>query len=226
MSERPDREDSRRDFLKKSVLAGGLVWAAPAVSTVTASGAQAAGTPVAACCRSSAFGLQVSLLGGTPQTFGVGGCVATVDLKAGGTALLPAVTVKASTVCGNSSSPAGGPCTASASLVNLEIGGTALATTFPGGIAASALSSTTAADCQACRTTGTSTLVGLRVGLTNVSAGVCNLNLLGLVAVNEQVCNADGILTVNALRVTVPGVINLIVAQSQAGAPGCACITC
>ena len=226
MSERPDREDNRRDFLKKSVLAGGLVWVAPAISTVSSAGAQAPGTPVSACCRSSAFGLQVSLLNGAAQTFGVGGCVAQVDLKAGGTSFLPAVTVKASTVCGNSSSPAGGPCTATASLVNLEIGGTLIATTFPGGIAATALSSSAAADCQACRTTGSSTLVGLRVGTVNVSASVCNLSILGLVAVNEQVCNADGILTVNALRVTIPGVINLIVSQSQAGAPGCACLTC
>ncbi|MGH9268765.1 MAG: hypothetical protein ACRD0D_11385 [Acidimicrobiales bacterium] len=58
-----------------------------------------------------------------------------------------------------------------------------------------------------------------------VNAILATVNSTVSIFANEQACSG-GTLTVNALRVSVLGVANVVVAQSKSGAPGCGCTAC
>ena len=64
---------SRRDFLKKSLVAGAVVWGAPAVTSLP--GGRAWAQTYGQClCNGDAYGLRVIIPGiGFDQTFGVDG---------------------------------------------------------------------------------------------------------------------------------------------------------
>ncbi len=202
---------NRRDFLKKGAVAGGLLWVAPAVSKVAiAKAAPGSPTPVGCTCAANAFGLQVIIPSlAINQTFGVGGCL-TGNITVG----VPGLSVFASAICGDVTG-----CAATASIANLKVETSALS------VHATVLRSAASASCTPCNTTGDSQIANLKINNAQVSIGTCNLSLLGLVVVDEQTCVGDT-LSVNALHILVPGLIEVIAAHAGAGATGCPCTVC
>lgn len=205
-------------------MAGGLVWAAPAVLTVARGEAQQASPPPPTCaCTSSAYGLRVIIPPlGIDLTLGTPSCLAdTGTIGLAGTA-----TVAATVVCA-SSGEADGTCRAAASIATLNIVvGPAFLPTLR--VAATVLTSNASASCDPCGTTGDSGIASLTIDgiAVNVNSLTCNdLLNLGLVIFNEQRCVGDT-LNVNALHVNVPGIIEVIVAHSEAGATDCPCTAC
>ncbi|MGH2691705.1 MAG: choice-of-anchor P family protein, partial [Actinomycetota bacterium] len=189
---------SRREFIKRSLVAGAAVWSTPSILTLSGARTWANSYP-GACCNADAFGLRVIIPAlGIDQTFGVGGCVADVSVGAAGTA-----TVEAAVVCGDAPTPAGGPCEASASIATLDVvvGPTLLPTLT---VSATVLTSEASAACPpGCDTMGSSSIATLSVNGINVNVSLaCNLDALGLglLTVNEQTCAGDT-LEVNALHV-------------------------
>lgn len=218
---------SRRTVLRRGAVVGGsLVWAAPAVQSISrAAFADHLGTPHPDCCTADAYGLRVVIPPlGIDQTFAPadGEVLDTGTVGAAGTATARAQVVRASAV-----EPEGGPCVGTATIDQLDVvaGPTATPTLT---VSATTLFSRTTADCQACRTTGTSTIQTLVVnGITVDVTGACNLDVLGLglVTVNRQRCVGDT-LHVDALYINVPGLIEVTAAHSEATAPGCPCQAC
>lgn len=215
--------ESRREFLKKGAAAGTLVWAAPSIATLPGGRAWAQTYPRDCPCTADAFGLRVIIPPlGINETFGVGGCVADVNVGVAGTA-----TVTSATVCGEADSDGSdGACSANASIETLNVVvGPPLAPTLT--VAASVLTSEATAQCDPCNNTGTSTIASLVVnGITVTALSECNNDVLGLglITLNEQTCAGDT-LSVNALHITVSGIIEVIVAHSEAGGVGC-CTPC
>lgn len=213
-------DSTRREFLKKGAAAGAVTWAAPAILSLPAgrAWAQYGGCP----CTANAFGLHVIIPSlGINDMFGVGGCEATVAQGAPGTA-----TVAATAVCSSADSDGSEDlCAAEASVAGLNVVvGDPLTPDLT--VMASVLTSSARASCEQCGTAGGSSIASLAVdGTTIPVSGACNLNVGGLVIVNEQTC-AGGTLSVNALHVTVPGVAEVIVAHSEAGAQSCPCAAC
>lgn len=227
-----ERADSgRRDFLKKSIVAGAVVWGAPAVTSLP--GGKAWAQSYNDClCTADAYGLRVIIpIIGLDQTFGVDGSLVNVSPIA-----IPVVggSVAATAVTGTDSSSAGGACAGMASVatLNLQVGPT-LAPILT--VTAAVITSQASATCPfPCGTAGSSSLANLVVNGININAtSQCNNDVLnlGLVILNQQTCDADGNLTVNAIHITVPGIIEVIVSHSVAGAgsPGgsnCPCVAC
>jgi len=212
----------RRDFLKKSLVAGAVLWAAPAVTTLPG-GRSWAQTYGAQCtCNGSAYALSVSLLGGPPTIFGQDGSVATVGpipVPGGGN-------ITATLLEADDTSTVNGTCDAHAEVASLRVtigtGPTALK------VVAKVLFSDAQAGCAPCGTVGASSIASLTVGTTTINVtGACNLDVLGLglVFVNQQSCSGNTV-AVNALRITVPGIADIIVAHAEAGSSNCACATC
>lgn len=212
---------SRREFLKKSAAAGAAAWSAPAILSLPAGRAwaqQYGGCP----CSASAFGLRVVIpAGSVDETFGVGGCVAMVAEGAPGTA-----TVAASAVCSSADSDGSDDlCAAEASVGGLNVVvGDPLAPDLV--VVASVLASSARASCEECGTAGGSSIASLIVDGEDVDVTLCDFSVGGFVVVNEQTCGGDGTLSVNALHITVPGVVEVIVAHSEAGAQSCPCAAC
>jgi hypothetical protein len=214
---------SRRDFLRKSAVVGGVAWAAPAIATIAASPVGAAtlyACPACGNCAAEATGLRAAGL--TAGVASGSGCQCVADPNLGGGQLGSAA---ADVVCGRADSAT---CTASALVTGARI--RVAQNAF---LEASLLSS-----CVQCGT-GASQVLDLDLVTTNalgvetrtdvVVTGGCNesISLLGgtvVIVLNEQTCN-NGTLTVNALRVTAVGV-NVIAAQSQAGGANCPCTPC
>jgi hypothetical protein len=226
-NDRP-RGTDRRDFLKKSIIAGTAVWTTPVVTTLPSGRAWAQEYSVCNC-NADAFGLFVSIPPlGITQTLGVDGCVADVTL--GNNTIAG---VRAKTVCGADFSTVNGGCSAEASIATLLVrAGSAVAPTLR--VDASVLLTTASATCNPCNTMGTFSAASVKVSGSLVGAPItvnvgaaCNLDVanLGLVIVNEQICSGDT-LNINALHIKVPGVIDVIAAHSAAGATGCPCTTC
>jgi hypothetical protein len=221
------RDTDRRDFLKKTLVAGTAIWTAPVVTTLP--GGRAWAQTYGVCnCDADAFGLLVSIPTlGINQTLGVDGCVANVALGNNSVAA-----VSATTVCGAAFSTVGGGCSAEASIASLTVrtGPTATPTLK---VEARVLLTTASATCAPCTTTGDFSALAVRVSGSligspiNVNVGTaCNLVLgSGLVIVNEQFC-AGSTLNVNALHINVPGVLTVIASHAAAGATGCPCTTC
>ena len=225
-------DSGRRDFLKKSIVAGAVVWGAPAVTSLP--GGKAWAQSYNDClCTADAYGLRVIIpIIGFDQTFGVDGSLVNVSPIA-----IPVVggSVAATAVTGTDSSSAGGACAANASIatLNLQVGPT-LAPILT--VGAAVITSQASATCPTptCATSGSSLIANLTVnGIVINATSACNNDVLnlGLVVINEQTCDAEGNLTVNAIHVTVPGIIEVIAAHSVAGAgsPGgsnCPCVAC
>lgn len=218
-------ESNRRDFLKKSAVAGGLVWAAPALHTVAGAQQQTGtpgGCPTCPDCRAEATGLRaLGLTAGRAVGSGCE-CLLTANLNAGSVG-----GASSQTVCGSADN---NECEASSFVEGLRVR-----------IAANAfLEATVLASCVSCDGTGTSTVADL--DLVTVTEGVesrtdltvtgaCNERIavpgfdLVEVVLNEQFC-LDGRLTVRALRVTVAG-LDVIAAESvNGGGFGCQCQPC
>lgn len=221
-------DQNRRDFLKKSLAAGAIVWTAPVVTSLP--GGRAWAQTYHVCdCLADGFGLFISIPAlGINTTLGADGCVADVNL--GNNTL---ARVRATTVCAADFSTQQAGCSAEASIATLlvNVGPSATPTLR---VVANVLLTTASSACQTCGTTGgfsaaSVTVSGSLVGGTiSVPVGVsCNTDVagLGLVVVNEQFCTGTQ-LTVNAVHVTVPGIIEVIAAHSAAGATGCACAAC
>ncbi|MGH9243687.1 MAG: choice-of-anchor P family protein [Acidimicrobiales bacterium] len=213
-------DESRRSFIRRSAIAGGAAWAAPAVVSLSSAGAQV-GTPRPCPCTADAFGLRVVIPPlGIDETFGVGGCVAdTGVVGVPGTA-----TVSAQVVCGDATT--GDVCTGAASIADLGVVvGPELLPTLT--VDATIIESSASAACDPCSTTGSSSIASLTVnGIAVDVTGACNLDVLdlGLVFVNEQTCTGDT-LEVNAIHILVPDIVEVVVAHSEAGGAGC-CTAC
>ncbi len=209
--------ESRRQFLKKGAATGAVVWAAPAIVSLPGAAAFAAGTPrpcpECPACDAEATAVAVGNLVAVQEDAGCT-CLANVALGSGS----PSVT--AQVACASADDAA---CQASAFLAGLRI--QLAPNTF--------LTATVLSSCVHCGTgrafvADLALLVGTVATPLQLSAN-CNGTVLGLgtlatAVFNEQTCT-NGVLTVNALRVTVAG-INVIVGQSRAGAAGCRCEPC
>ena len=213
---------SRRDFLRKSAVVGGVAWAAPAIATIAASpvGAQTLyACPACGHCAAEATGLRAAGL-----AVGVAsgsGCQCVLDANLGAGQLGSAA---ADVVCGKADSAT---CTASALVTGARI--RVAQNAF---LEASLLSS-----CVQCGTGASQVLdldlvtstLGVETRTDVAVTGGCNerISLLGgtvVIVLNEQTCS-NGTLTVNALRVTALG-IDVIAAQSRAGGANCPCTPC
>jgi hypothetical protein len=217
-------EFDRRRFMKRAAAVGGVAWAAPVLTSV--SPALANGSP---CCTADATGLIVrvppngDLVDAVFDT-GPDPCVGEVDTGTINTAF-GTLLVQATVVCAEESSPDGGPCRASASIATLDVTGTALPT-LVNPIGATALTSAASATCATdCSTNGSSSVASLTLGGIAQNVAACNLSLLGLVTVNEETCSGDR-LVVRALHILIPNIIEIIAAESSAGAVGCPCAVC
>lgn len=230
-------DSGRRDFLKKSLVAGAVVWGAPAVTSLP--GGRAWAQTYAQClCNGDAYGLRVIIpLLGFDQTFGVDGSVVNT-----GTIALPGLgSVAATVVTGNDGSSVDGACFGQASIATLNlIVGSTIAPALR--VTAGVITSQATATCPPCGTTGTSSIANASASGTLLGGGSidldaiagCNTDVLnlGIIVINEQSCDANGNLTVNALHITVPGVVEIIAAHSvagagdQAGGSNCPCTAC
>ena len=217
--------EGRRDFLKKSLATGAVLWAAPAVSSLPGgrAWAQTYPPPPPPCsCTASAYGLFVSIPPlGVFQTFGDPTCLAnTGTIGVAGTA-----TVAATVVCGEAPDNAT-PCDAVASIATLDVVvGNPLAPTLE--LHAVTIQAVASTSCP-CASSLSSTIAQLTVNNVNVNVtGACNLDVLGLglVTVNRQSC--DGTLNiVDALDINVPGILTLTAAHAEADGTGCPCAAC
>ena len=246
--ETAERGASRRTFIKRSLVAGAVVWAAPAVTSLPAGRAWAK-TYRTCSCTSSAYGLRVIIpLLSIDQTFGVDGCV--VGPFTVGSAGVATVTAQA--VCGNDTSGTDVNCAAQATIASLDVLVGTVTTLTPNGtlhVQATVLEADASAVCGQCLSpTGSSTALTASVkgtllgaahsgGITIDVNADCNTDILnlGLVKVNEQVCNLDNSLSVNALHIRVPAtgtpIIEVIAAHAEAGSVrsdgvSCPCVTC
>lgn len=115
---------TRRDFLKKSAVAGAVTWSAPAITALSSGKAWAQADGYEKCpCFAEATALFVSLLGKTvvnvtPETLD-DECVAKVDT--GSSILDGGLRVEARVLCANEEEPDNGPCVASASVAEVAI---------------------------------------------------------------------------------------------------------
>jgi hypothetical protein len=216
-------EQSRRQFLKRSAIVGGAVWAAPAIATVSSA---LATSPAPGCttCSGQGTGALAKLLGGSiiggPLGQGSGqpdNCVATGSIPGvlGFTAICGGFT--GTPTCTGDSHVAGNPITV--------LG--------PGGVTFTSLS-TTAHQSSTCVNTGQATFANLTLPSGNVvnstpgpNTNVINVPGAASVTLNRQCCDATGNFTVRGLEVILlPGTALselIVLAESKVGGCGCAC---
>jgi hypothetical protein len=223
-------EGSRREFLKKSAVVGGLAWSMPAVASLPGGRAWAQTYPPACTCTAEAFGMRIIIPPvGFDQTYDAGAedpPVIAVDTGQINLGALGRIRVQANIVTADTGVPPQGGCHGVAALDFLRISGTALPLPVRP-IQTAEIAAEAHASCDGCNTGGGSSVVGLLIGTPPViiPIGVCNLSVAGLVVVGEQFCTGD-VLTVNALHVNIPGIIEVIVGHAEAGATDCPCTTC
>ena len=213
-------DERRRDFLKKAGVTGGLVWAAPTIATV---GAQAAaGTPdpggEECTCTSSGYALRIELLGDDPPAPIVIDCLAEAQ-----TIPIPgdfgSITI-GDIVCSTTTD-----CETTVSVASVAVSGE------PGSISSDTLVATAGGGCTPCSRTGSASIENLRVsGGPPFSLAVgCNIGILPtppsltIIKFNEQGCTPGGTHFVNALHITVPGIVDIIVSHAEAAPTGCSC---
>ena len=228
-------DTGRRDFLKKSIAAGAVVWSAPVVTSLPGGKAWAAPYPCpnpAGPCTGTAYGLRIQVaslvVGPIPSAPGPSPtCLINPAV--------PPIINLAATVCGDADTTA---CRFDGYIENLDLD-IASALGLPLlSVQASVLRATASVsgDCPPCSAFGSSIIAGLVVngGAINVTSP-CNTTIpvlnpplnLANVFLNEQTCDANGVLTVNAVRITVPAVgIEVILGHAEAGRTGCDCVTC
>lgn len=219
---------TRREFLKRSAVAGAVVWSAPAIASLPGGRAWAQDyDPCPGCAECDAQATAVNVLG-----IAIGQVDSGCDCGIGPiNQTVGTVNVKASVACAKADDDA---CTASTYLENVEI----LVGSVPllGDVFVKAQ---TLSSCVSCGTGDSYVLnLAVHVGTQDPDPLVLSANCNGTpvrvtvggidladVVFNEQVC-AGGTLTVNALRVTILGTGDVIVGQSKAGGTGCACTAC
>lgn len=215
-------EHTRRDFIKKGAMVGGVAWAAPTILSVGLAPAHA----LYQCCPNcdaAATGLRVKLpLVVNPIAFGVSDGPGEVcnPVTATGTV------INAGVACGSANDA---NCTASGELVG-NPGQTVPAVITIGGVVISATVLRGEVHCGPNGLVGSSTITGLTVnGQPITLASNCQLvlNVAGVrIAINEQTCN-NGRLTVRALHASVDlagAVTDVVAGEATAGAPGCKCV--
>lgn len=215
---------SRRDFLKKGAVTGALVWAAPAITTLSGGTARAQGSPpVGACCSAEAYGLSVVVPALTiDQIFGSApGCNQEnpgdpVNLATAG---VVAQSVGALTACDEDG------CTARSFVTALSV------TRNDVTASAVALNSDVTGDCDTCGVTRGGGIASVIVNGTPVDASAPPNTLVVnaggvLVVVNEQGCTGGTRFT-NALHITITVagdvVFELIAGHSEVTMPNCPC---
>lgn len=229
-SEHGDSGLSRREALKKGAIAGGaIMWATPVIQSVGLSGAlaqQPSPRPPQCQCIASACALRITGLVnvtacGNPQ------CVAEVFL---GTARIATV------LCATAETTPGAnaACDASASVATLDIPPIAVTGTIGINIPriqATVLTSSVSAPCNCAAPTVTSNVATLTIGGNNVTVpppgGTTTVQTPAgtlLIAVGERTC-VNGVTTVRALRISLGTLLDVVVAESAAGAVGCPCPT-
>lgn len=205
---------SRRDFLKRSAAVGVVAWSAPAILSLPGGGAWAGHYPCPCPnCDAEATAIRTPLgdLGHTED-----GCTCTLNQTIG--------PVAAQVVCAEANDE---HCTARTFLEGVRI--ELAPNTF---LTASALSSCVTCGSGDSYVADLALLVESPLGDTETPlqlSASCNGTVLGLgdlatAIFNEQRCD-NGVLTVNALRVTIGGQ-DIIIGQSKAGAEGCPCTAC
>jgi len=231
-------DSSRRDFLKKSVAAGAVVWAAPVVTSLPGGAARAAPSPCpnpAGACTATAYGLQITapIVGTITLPDATGGppthCVVNPTLP-------PTINLLA-TICGDVTSTAQA-CFARGYVEDLDLDILPLIGLPLLSVQATVLEAIagTSGECPPCTTFSEgSTIAGLVIngGAINVTSP-CNtvINIPGssplvTVRLNEQTCDANGRITVNALRINVPALgIQVIAGHAESARTGCTCVTC
>lgn len=229
-------ERTRRDFLKKSAVAGAVVWTAPVVTSLPG-GRAFAQTPGSQCptpagtCTSDAFGLRVTAPIIGTLTFG----------QAPTCLLNPVINqsilhVTAATICGETTSS---PCVGHGFIEQLS-----LSIDNPTNPLLPDILTVTAdvLDAQAqnngacvtdCAATGSSVVANVVINGINVNVNApCNTVPIGfapllVVTVNEQFCDSNGVLNVNALHISSAALgIDVILGHAAATRGGCACTTC
>ncbi len=216
--------ETRRSFIRKTAMAGGLVWAAPAVLTVDQGSAQTLYGPCACqSCQASATGL-VDLTSPVAQP-PTAPCGNRAD---GGLCCQNDVSVTPATakrVCARADSAT---CTASAIVEGLRGRLTPTLYSFQARFVSS---------CVECGT-GSARIADFFIvrhppGQPETLIPVpvpegCNQTVTaeGFTFIfNEQTCQ-DGTLTVTGLRTRGMGGVPIVVAQSRAGGHGCPCTVC
>lgn len=219
-------DQNRRQFLKRSAIVGGAVWAAPAIATVSSALAATSTAPGCTTCTGQGTGAYLnvgSLLSVGPLGQGSSqpdNCVAsaTIPNVAGLTA-----------VCGGfSSSPS---CTGDSHVAGNPI-------TVLGTLVQATAISTTAHQSSTCANTGTTVLANASINggapvvnltpapnfqpLAVLPSGVASLTL------NRQCCDASGNFTVRGLELVLLNAISLVttvlvLAESKVGGCRCAC---
>lgn len=213
--------ETRRDFIKKSAMVGGVAWAAPTILSMSSAHAQ---TPLYQCCpncQAAATGLRVNLPLIDPVSFGV----ATGPSQTCAVATTVGSVLAAGVACGSANDE---QCTATGELVadpntagqpaRLDVGNVVA-------ITASVLRGQVR--CGPNGLEGSSTIVALTInGQPFTLSSNCQsvVIIAGVtITVNEQTCS-NGRLTVRALHVVAPLLgIDVAVGEASAGAPGCRC---
>ncbi|MFP5376053.1 MAG: choice-of-anchor P family protein [Acidimicrobiia bacterium] len=214
-------EQTRRDFIKKGAMVGGVAWAAPTILSIGTAHAQTALYECCPNCQAAATGLRVSApLVGT-VSFGV----ATGPSQTCNPVTATGTIIDSGVACGAANSD---QCTASGELVGSATDPNVPATITVGGVVITATVLRGEVRCGPNGLEGSSTIVGLTVNGAPVTlASNCQLviSLPGVtVTVNEQTCD-DGRLTVRALHVSAPLIgTDVVAGEAIAGAPGCTCV--
>lgn len=215
-------DQTRRDFIKKGAMVGGVAWAAPTILSMSSAHAQQALYECCPNCRAAATGLRVDLPLINPVSFGV----ATGPSQTCLVAATVGNVLAAGVACGSANSD---QCTATGALVadpntagqpaSLDVAGVVV-------ITASVLQGQVR--CGPNGLEGSSTIVGLTINgdpVTLTSNCQSVISIPGVtITLNEQTCQ-DGTLTVRALHVAAPGLgIDVVVGEASAGASGCTCV--
>jgi hypothetical protein len=215
-------EQSRRQFLKRSAIVGGAVWAAPAIASVS-SALAASPAPGCTTCTGQGTGAFAKALGGAIIAGPLGQGSSQPD-NCVLTGTIPSV-IGFTAICGGFT---GTPtCTGDSHVAGNPINVLAGAVTF------TALS-TTAHQSSTCVNTGQSTFANLTLPPGNVvnstpapNTNVVNVPGVTTLTLNRQCCDAAGNFTVRGLEFILlpgtPGSTLVVLAESKVGGCGCAC---
>lgn len=213
-------EQTRRDFIKKGAMVGGVAWAAPTILSMGTAHAQTALYECCPGCQAEATGLRVDPPLLSPISFGV----ATGPSQTCNPVSVSGI-IESGVACGAANDS---QCTASGELVGHPTDSTVPATITVGGVVITATVLRGEVRCGPNGLEGSSTIAGLTIDGDPITLATnCQLviSIAGVtVTVNEQTCN-NGRLTVRALHVSAPAIgTDVVAGEAVAGAPGCTCV--
>lgn len=213
-------EQTRRDFIKKGAMVGGVAWAAPTILSMGAAHAQTALYECCPGCQAAATGLRVDPPLLSPVSFGV----ATGPSQTCNPVAVTGI-IDAGVACGAANDS---QCTASGELVGSATDPDVPATITVGGVVITATVLRGEVRCGPSGLEGSSTIAGLTINGDPITLATnCQLviSIAGVViTVNEQSCD-NGRLTVRALHVSAPlADTDVVAGEAIAGAPGCNCV--